>query len=415
MSIINLFQPKDPLDKLLEKLHDEDSDKREDAINKLEKMKIGVNEGLKILEYSKQKFPPSEFEWIDISARLVDIIAKTPQFEYINKVESIFDHVSIPAKVSILLFLAEYDEKEALDVYIKLLGKVYYDLRGLPTGSLLRRPRHASSIFPAILKYVDNKYLTRDIYHLLLRYFIEGLVNEDFIGDYKNEIVKDTLFMADRVKQWSFGGYPNTMWDDEEYLELRTYAGVHFDLAGYIKDVRIIKCLYNLLSLEDMRLKMFAVISLLKHNCKVEEEHFLNIAKNNEMRNWFFSSLDALGKADLFPGEYRNQEKFAESNMVDWLCYPTELGREPDEIELMQIFEDPKYEYYLFRFRSDSDGWKDKGWMAGLAGPFKVNDMPTVDALGYTFSRYDEWDSKNPDEHFKDIINTARGFYSFGD
>ena len=31
MSIINLFKEKDPLDKLLTKLHDEDYDRREDA------------------------------------------------------------------------------------------------------------------------------------------------------------------------------------------------------------------------------------------------------------------------------------------------------------------------------------------------------------------------------------------------
>ena len=112
------------------------------------------------------------------------------------------------------------------------------------------------------------------------------------------------------------------------------------------------------------------------------------------MRNWFYNALDNMNRLELFPEEYVSQEKFAESNMVDWLCYPTELGREPDEIEL-DIFEDSKYEFYLFRFRSDSEGWKEKGWMAGLAGPFKAEEIPTINSSGYTFSRFDEWDSKS--------------------
>ena len=415
MSIINLFKEKDPLDKLLTKLHDEDYDRREDALKKIEKMDIGVKEGLKLLDWSKQKFPPSEFEWIDISSRLIDIVAKYPQREYVDKVVGIFDFVSLPAKISILLFLAEYEVREAMEAYIKLLGKIYMDLRGLPAGNLIRRPRHADLIFPAVLKYIDNKYLSRDIYHVLLCYFNEGLVNEDYLGEYKNEIVKDILYMADKVREYDFGSYPGSMWDDEEYLEIRSYAGVHFDLAGYIKDIRVIKCLNELLSINDIRLKMFATVSLLKHNCEVEAEHFEDIAKSNEMRNWFYNALDNMNRLELFPEEYVSQEKFAESNMVDWLCYPTELGREPDEIELMNIFEDSKYEFYLFRFRSDSEGWKEKGWMAGLAGPFKAEEIPTINSSGYTFSRFDEWDSKSPEDHFKDIINTVRGFYSFHD
>jgi hypothetical protein len=313
------------------------------------------------------------------------------------------------------LFLAEYEVREAMEAYVKLLGKIYMDLRGLPAGNLIRRPRHADLIFPAVLKYIDNKYLSRDIYHVLLCYFNEGLVNEDYLGEYKNEIVKDILYMADKVREYDFGSYPGSMWDDEEYLEIRSYAGVHFDLAGYIKDIRVIKCLNELLSINDIRLKMFATVSLLKHNCEVEAEHFEDIAKSNEMRNWFYNALDNMNRLELFPEEYVSQEKFAESNMVDWLCYPTELGREPDEIELMNIFEDSKYEFYLFRFRSDSEGWKEKGWMAGLAGPFKAEEIPTINSSGYTFSRFDEWDSKSPEDHFKDIINTVRGFYSFHD
>jgi hypothetical protein len=39
---------------------------------------------------------------------------------------------------------------------------------------------------------------------------------------------------------------------------------------------------------------------------------------------------------DLFRKDIM-QEAFAESDMVNWLTYPTELGHVPDKIELMQV------------------------------------------------------------------------------
>ena len=60
--------------------------------------------------------------------------------------------------------------------------------------------------------------------------------------------------------------------------------------------------------------------------------------------------------------------------MVRWLCYPTELGSEPDEIELIEISPDedePGFDMYLFRFRMRPPHWAaERGWMVGAAGPY---------------------------------------------
>jgi len=64
----------------------------------------------------------------------------------------------------------------------------------------------------------------------------------------------------------------------------------------------------------------------------------MDIAANSETRNWFYNALVKMGRSEIYPEEYRNQKSFAESNMVEWLVYPTELGRMPDEIELMNVF-----------------------------------------------------------------------------
>jgi hypothetical protein len=95
--------------------------------------------------------------------------------------------------------------------------------------------------------------------------------------------------------------------------------------------------------------------------------------------------------------------------MVNWLVYPTELNRLPDEIELMKVVAVDTgmpggiYDYYLFRFRTKEPHWAAKdGWMAGVSGPYLRNDQPTMESLGETFSTFTKWEAKTPDEHVGD-------------
>jgi hypothetical protein len=72
---------------------------------------------------------------------------------------------------------------------------------------------------------------------------------------------------------------------------------------------------------------------------------------------------------EIFPEEFRTQGAFVESEMVDWLAYRTELGRAPDEIELMKVItvdsgtSDGRLDYFAFRFRTHEPYWAaEDGW-----------------------------------------------------
>jgi hypothetical protein len=171
--------------------------------------------------------------------------------------------------------------------------------------------------------------------------------------------------------------------------------------------------LRSALSFTDPRLKYFAVIGLLRQSEAVEQEYLRDIAASPEMRNWFYDQLARMGKENLFPEEFKTQEALAESNMVNWLTYPTELGRAPDEIELMHVgafdteTEDGLIDYFVFRFRTFEPHWAAKdGWMAGISGPFLRKDSPSTKSYGGTFSRFDPWESKSAEEHLGDIQET---------
>ncbi|HOM01887.1 MAG TPA: hypothetical protein PLH43_03560 [Acetivibrio sp.] len=410
MGLINFFKKRDEIDELYEKLNSSSEEIREEAISKLENMQLSVEQGLKVLDMAKNKFPPATYEWQDVSARLVDICADKPYVEYIKKVENIYDELNPNAKISVMQFLATYGNEQALIAYLKVLGKDYLNLKNLPCGNLLENPRFPQILFPGILKFAENKDIECQIYLVLLYYFNNDLVDEESLGEYKGRIVQDILKMVDKVVNYTLKN--SSIWDDTKYLELRGNAGVYFDLAGYIKAPEITMALKRLMSLKDMKLKMFAAVSLLRHGCEPAKEDIMDIAANSEVRNWFYNALAKMGRSEIFPEEFRNQKCFAESNMVDWLVYPTELGRVPDEIELMNIFDDDDKEYYLFRFRCDSNNeWKDKGWMAGLSGPFDKRNSPTTLAEGHTFSHFEEWESKKPKEHFESIVGNVKEYW----
>ncbi|WP_235832669.1 hypothetical protein [Acetivibrio mesophilus] len=410
MGIIDFFKKRDEIDELFEKLNSSSEEIREDAISKLENMQFSVEQGLKVLEMTKNEFPPPTYEWQDISARLIDICADKPYMEYISKVESIYDELNPNAKIAVMQFLSTYRNEQAMIAYLKVLGKDYMKLKSLPFGNLLENPRFPQILFPGILKFTENNDIASQIYLILLYYFNNDLVDEEVLGEHRSKIIRDILSMVDKVLNYTIKN--GSLWDDDKYLGLRSSAGVYFDLAGHIIAPEITMALKRLMSIKDMRLKMFAVISLLKHGCEPAKEDLMDIAGSSEVRNWFYDALVKMGRSEIYPEEYRNQRCFAESNMVDWLVYPTELGRVPDEIELMNIFDDEDKEYYLFRFRCQSDeSWQEKGWMAGVSGPFDKNNSPTTLAEGHTFSHFEQWESKHPKEHLASIVGNVKEYW----
>ena len=404
MKILDFLKGKENIDKLIEKLQNPVEEKRDEAIKKLSEMQLTVTEGIRVLEASKKQFPPSKFDWRDISSDLIKICADKPYLEYISKIENIYEELNPKGKIAALNFLASYENEQALILYLKLIEKDYKKLISLPVGSLISSPRNGDILFPRLLKLADNKDITVDIYMIILTYFDNGLINEGQLKGSKVMIVNDIVDIAHRLIDYKFNEDDISFWNDDEYLELRYTAGVYLDLAGYIDSAEVILALRSLMKIKDMKLKMFAAVSFIRLGETISSEDGLEISADSESRNWFYQNLQRLGKIELFPEKYKNQKAFAESNMVDWLIYPTELGRVPDEIELMNVFDTEEEEYYLFRFKS-IEAFEEEGWMAGVSGPYDKNEKPTTLSGGYTFSHFEKWDSKTPEEHFNGIVD----------
>jgi hypothetical protein len=157
------------------------------------------------------------------------------------------------------------------------------------------------------------------------------------------------------------------------------------DLSKHFADPALMSLLYQLLNLEHSGIRYYAADTLLSAGRNISADVILSLAQSLAYANLTYALLVKCGKQWLFPKEYSVPEYLAKSDLVHWLMYPTELGKEPDEIEyigkITYLFK--KEVYYVFKYRSDSDTLDDtlkNKWLIGWSS----ND-------GGTFSNFDEY------------------------
>ena len=154
-------------------------------------------------------------------------------------------------------------------------------------------------------------------------------------------------------------------------------------------------------------MKYYAMKNILRNissASNISEEEIDAIARIPSLRIELYRALELYGYVDQFPKEWYTEESGAESYLVNWLEFPTELGRSPDEISMMKIvtieFHLHLY-YYVFKFRTSAPKWANKfGWMMGVCGPYNNNSLP-FDIPFKVYSRFNPVRDITPDAEVK--------------
>jgi hypothetical protein len=141
----------------------------------------------------------------------------------------------------------------------------------------------------------------------------------------------------------------------------------------------------------------------LKHKLDSKEPitaaEIMNLLKQPGLRQAIYQLLTNYNRRDMFPSEYFTHEKGAESFLVTWLEYPTELGRAPDDIVLLTkvILDEGDLQYYVFKYRTKEPRWAAAlDWMMGIVGPYAERSMP-YEVPKRVFSRFNKVDSASPE------------------
>lgn len=124
---------------------------------------------------------------------------------------------------------------------------------------------------------------------------------------------------------------------------------------------------------------------------EIKKEEVFEYAKNNKTRELTYQILSEHNKTELFPKEYVTIESGAESKLVNWLEFPTELDKAPDDIKHLEKvkieFDGNNVFYHVFKYMTIKPHWAaENGWMLGVVGPY-FDDSKPYDFPAATFSR----------------------------
>jgi diadenosine tetraphosphatase ApaH/serine/threonine PP2A family protein phosphatase len=189
-----------------------------------------------------------------------------------------------------------------------------------------------------------------------------------------------------------------------------------FIIIGLIVLVIAIFATYRIITVKKQNNKLNAerfervkeLYDKLERGQTLTEKDVLPFAQNLLTRETTYQLLSDHNMTDLFPKEYYTIEKAAESNLANWLEFPTELDACPDEIEHIKRVtfdfdgQNNFVHYEVFKYRVNEPHWAAKdGWILGVVGPY-FDDSKPYDFPQATFSRINStFDKVTPDEEAK--------------
>jgi hypothetical protein len=351
---------------------------------------------------------PASDRSFDNAEVLVQTARRTPHKEYLPVIVKNYEAYAQGARRNALDILASIDDPQAAAEYVKIVERHASDkdFDFLPTGTLAQRPQTKPLLFPRLLELAPESNIAADVYQFCLTCVESGMIRSGDLVPHAAGILSTYRIWREQILAAEKRDGAKWMWKQDQTAP-REQMGVLLDLMGNVPTDTVCKALMQAIELNDPKLKFFAAISMLKLGMDVPREQIVAIAASDETRKWLFGRLKERNKLDQIPAEFRTQEALARSNMVQWLLYPTELGRPPDAIDAMGVATAKSFnglvDFYVFRFRSSAEGFKNDGWMAGVSGGYLRDQEPTDSDTGDTFSTFEKAEGKSPAEHVERI------------
>lgn len=403
VNVIKSYFENRKLTKVIEDLKVDDKKRVRQALKELDTLTLNKDQINKLTDVIKTGFEFNVFPWKSTQADVTGKVLKSKHVHKLEFVDEVYDSLDRDSKKAVIMSLSRDEDINCNQRFLEILLAEYESFNFIPYFKV-NNQEHAKLLFPRLIEVCKSKKLRSTIYDLLgsaikKNYLVENdyheihtYIREDYEEFYRNLEVYATL------------KHHNWQWDTEEYLELRYLVLNWLEMVGEIQDQRYIEPLRNLLLCNDNMIKSNTALALIGMNEEVDEEVLESIVADYESRKWFLSGLENLNKIELYPNKFNTQADVAESDFVNWLVYPTELGRKPDEIELVHEYSEDDLKMYLFKFRTSYEDFTDHDWLVGASGPFKTTNGITADSLGFTFSSFEKFDSMTAEEHLEELI-----------
>lgn len=375
---------------------------------------IGEAEAFGILwaaEHGSFPLPPETRSWQDGFREILQCLWRSPHPSLTPSIARAYPKVNgALRRCALLALLGIIGTREAAEVFMACVRT-----HGWPEHAYIRVFEELQSLLAFGDIMLPDVLLTADarsapyVGDALVGAMARGLLNLDEVGDrveslapYVTESLKKLLKSTARMQK-----KPGMAWRFyERYEEPRSRTALFLDLAGRLRDPKLTPLLLEAVAFTDPRLVTFAALALLRRGENVDSAAVEKAAASHETRGILFEGLRDLERVDAFPARWRTWEAFGAAAMVEWLMYPAELGREPDELKLEHVeWSDDSHREatYVWKFRVNGDPWR-----AGVSGPHTLQGEPEPVAGEMTFSRFDDWAGATPEEHLERCVSAVR-------
>ena len=389
--------PRSRIAELVEQLRDGDDAMRVRVTGRIAALalrgELTAPEGIAVLAAIPAMSPPTQ-------APALDAIFLRPHPEYVAVVETLAPGLSPEARTSALVGLARTDDPAAAAAIVRLLEANPGEPQPRLFVELALRPR--PELFPDLLRLAANPALRDPVLATALAYCDRRKVRAATLAVHGDVVLARWRELRPAVEAAQEAEGVAWRWEPD-YRALRDEAGVLLDLLGCLPRKQVDKELRAALALADPRLRLVAARALLFVGVRPPRKALEGIAADVETRAALYEMLQRRGKKRLFPKKWRDQSSLAASLLAERLARGDRLGRPPDELELLDVvaFDAGKpiglLDHHVFRFRVlPPHRLADRGWMLGVAGPFRRKSTPTLDDHGGTDSELDRARGKNP-------------------
>ena len=336
----------------------------------------------KLSSADREAFSRFLFEDIDSLLRQIPEAQSYKEKDFLFEYESHLLHAVITCHPSADELSDE--QKDRLETLVKLVDKERF-LENMINEIFAQRkndPENVSYML-AMTKLTQDEYHKGKLYQGLIHYqrgiFKLPAESRELIGTHIQSEMKRYI------------ENPLTT-DIENNLELIC------DVCRYFGKDRFEELLKQVLWIGNTAVRFYAVATLLAFNCEIPQSIIHELSTDMEYATLTYALLKRYRKEKLFPAEYAYAEYLAQSDLIRWLTYPTELGKIPDEIEYIGRVRKGG-NYYIFRFRSDSENLEEElrgEWLIGWSGPH-----------GSTFSNFDAY-SNYEQESIEKTLKTIK-------
>jgi hypothetical protein len=404
-------------------LNEDDLDAQSDALDEFYELSgegaFGVEDLIELIEMSVARQEDS----VDEARSLLVFASELAQANgpdagpAVDVIRRLMPRLQDEVKEAAFLVISSIPTLEAVLAYIEMLdehGTDDMDVAPLAPEDFEDNPEVGGMLFPGVLRLAKTDRQRHMLLRMLLDFLEQEAIEPESLADYEEEFLAafraEIAFIREHQRE-SKAGQHAWKWDSP-YFEHRDITGIMMEVIGWWGAEKLADALAECGDLTDPHLRLARAFSLLRAGRPVERDEMEWIASHPRERYWLHVKMTEMGLGHELPEICRDQEKLAEGHMVEWLSFPTELRREPDEIELVHV--ETRYsgakkkgkpiDYYFFRFRvtenSSGDPEENEGWMVGMAGGYertKGGTVLTEDAA--TWSDFTGWDEKPLEKH----------------